>query len=80
MSTERPSKGMLVFQCDACYDTREFSKSEGDPISDFRACWQVLREEGWTIDNSNHLCEDCSQIAKTDRMRRRCPPLPKLKS
>lgn len=70
MSTERPIKGVLVFQCDACYDTREFSRAEGDTINDFHACWAVLRGEGWAIVKSEHLCEDCAKIAKADRERR----------
>jgi hypothetical protein len=77
MSIERPSKGILVFQCDACFDTYEFNKAEGDDIGDFFACWRVLREEGWTINNlannspgakaSEHFCGDCSKTAKADR-------------
>lgn len=69
MSTERPTKGVLTFQCDVCYDTHDFSKAEGDDISNFQACWAVLREDGWTFLNSQHLCEDCAKIAKTDRER-----------
>jgi hypothetical protein len=42
MSFERPSKGVLNFQCDACYDIRELSKSEGDPVSDIRACLRIV--------------------------------------
>lgn len=71
MSTERPTKKMLVFQCGACFDTHEFNKDDGDPIHDFKACWAVLREEGWTFNNSDHLCDDCTKIAKTDARRNR---------
>jgi len=70
MSTERPTKSVLVFQCDACFDTREFSKADGDPVGDYHACWNVLRGEGWTIDKSEHRCDDCTLIAKADRERR----------
>lgn len=70
MSTERPTKGVLNFQCDVCYDTHEFSKAEGDDIGNFQACWATLREEGWTFHKSQHLCEDCSKIAKSERERR----------
>lgn len=67
MSIERPSKGVLVFQCDACFDTHEFSKAEGDEIGDFFACWRVLREEGWSIAEKEHRCPDCTETAKADR-------------
>lgn len=67
MGTERPSKGVLTFQCDVCYETHEFSKVEGDDVSDFRACWAVLHEEGWRIHNSEHHCPDCWLKVKSDR-------------
>jgi hypothetical protein len=71
MSFERPSKGVLNFQCDACYDIRELSKSEGDPVSDIRACLRIVTEEGWRSDGSGgHLCEDCANIVKSERERR----------
>lgn len=69
MSIERPTKAVLVFQCDACFDNHEFSKADGDDIGNFQSCWSVLREEGWTIINSQHFCDDCSKIAKSDRER-----------
>lgn len=69
MSTERPTKGLLVFQCDVCYDTREFSKANGDQVNSFQSCWGTLHEEGWALFQSQHLCEDCAQIAKTERER-----------
>ena len=68
MSTERPSRGMLVFQCDGCYDEQhEFSKSEGDDVSNFSTCWTVLREEGWGLNDGGHLCPDCFKTLKADR-------------
>lgn len=68
MSTERPQRGMLVFQCDGCYDERrEFSKAEGDDVSSFPACWAVMREEGWGLNNGEHLCPDCFKDAKAAR-------------
>ncbi len=81
MSFERPAKGMLVFQCDVCFDTFELSKEEHD-LQNFRSCWAVLREEGWTLKTTlpgnrgghhslsntmEHLCPDCSKTAKADR-------------
>ena len=81
MSFERPGKGLLVFQCDACYDTFELSKDDHD-LQDFRVCWNIMREEGWTLRNmrpaegggrfalassTEHLCSDCSKTAKSDR-------------
>jgi hypothetical protein len=69
MSSERPSRGLLVFQCDVCFDVEELSKDEHD-IADFRACWAVLSEDGWTMSNVNnveHLCPDCSKTARADR-------------
>ncbi len=78
MSFERPGRGLLVFQCDACFDTFELSKDEHD-IQDFRSCWAIMREEGWTMrssaakggqalgGNTEHLCADCSATAKADR-------------
>lgn len=72
MSSERPSKGLLVFQCDVCFDTVDLSKDEYD-ISDFRECWAVLSEDGWTLSNIGkagtveHLCSDCSKTARADR-------------
>jgi hypothetical protein len=67
MSTERPSRGMLVFQCDSCYDEQhEFSRAEGDDVQNFQSCWSTLREEGWGIMNSEHLCPDCFKKAKAD--------------
>lgn len=71
MSFERPSKGVLTFQCDACYDTRELAKADGDPIHDVRLCQRALYGEGWSSDgNGGHLCEDCTSIAKNERERR----------
>lgn len=78
MSFERPTKGVLVFQCDACFDTYEFCKADGADVGDFRQCWRELHDEGWTLSNTRpshtsasstteHLCSDCSQIARTDR-------------
>lgn len=68
MSFERPSKGLLVFQCDVCIDERyELSAADGDPVGDGKACWAVLHAEGWTIQKSEHLCPDCSKTAKADR-------------
>lgn len=68
MSFERPSRGMLVFQCDVCFDeTHEFSKADGDDVNDGKACWSTLREEGWSMNGSEHLCADCSKTAKADR-------------
>jgi hypothetical protein len=66
MSMERPSRGLLVFQCDVCFDTHEFSSAEAD-IFDFRKCWQELRAEGWTMNRSEHMCPDCTATAKSDR-------------
>ena len=72
MSFERPSKGALVFQCDACYDTFEFHKSDGRNVNDFRECWSVLHDdEGWTMKSergtTEHLCRDCSETYRADR-------------
>ncbi len=72
MSFERPSPGMLVYQCDICYDTRELAKANGDPVHDTRACWRQLVGEGWSFGEINadeHLCEDCTKIAKHDKRR-----------
>ena len=72
MSFERPGRGLLVFQCDVCFDTFELSKDEHD-IEDFRSCWAVMREDGWTLGSrtsaggTEHLCPDCSKTAKADR-------------
>lgn len=68
MSFERPSRGLLVFQCDVCFDEQhEFSKAEGDDVSNFKTCWATLREDGWTMKGTEHLCPDCSKTAKADR-------------
>lgn len=67
MSFERPTKGMLNFQCNVCFDNHEFSKADGDDVSDFNACWQTLREDGWTMQGTDHMCPDCSKTAKADR-------------
>lgn len=66
MSFERPSRGQLTFQCDVCYETFEFSKSEGDNVNDFRECWSRLHDEGWTIHGTEHRCGDCTKTAKAD--------------
>ena len=82
MSFERPSRGLLVFQCDACFDTFELSKVDTN-LQDFRSCWTIMREEGWTLTSTRttpgsggrsplnyateHLCPDCSKTAKADR-------------
>lgn len=73
MSFERPTKGMLVFQCDVCYDTRELAKANGDPVGDFRASQRQLIEEGWSLGSApeEHLCEDCTKIAEADRAHKR---------
>ena len=68
MSFERPSRGLLVFQCDACFDERrEFSKADGDDVNDGKACQAALRDEEWTMSGTEHLCPDCSKTAKADR-------------
>jgi hypothetical protein len=67
MSTERPSKGVLVFQCDVCFDVHEFSKAEGDDVNDYRACWAVLHEDGWRFKDSQHLCTDCWRTTRSDK-------------
>jgi hypothetical protein len=70
MSFERPAKGLLVIQCDACFDTREFSKTNGEPAHDYRACWKLCVEDGWSTakaPSTDQLCGDCTQIAKADR-------------
>jgi hypothetical protein len=79
MSFERPARGLLVFQCDVCFDTFELSKADGADVQDFRSCWAVMHEEGWTLNNNGgrqaralaysteHLCPDCSQTARADR-------------
>ena len=67
MSFERPSKGLLVFQCDVCFDTFELSKAEGADVSNFRECWRELHEQEWTMSGTEHLCPDCSKTAKADR-------------
>lgn len=67
MSFERPSRGLLVFQCDVCFDTFELSKADGADVQDFRSCWGLLHEDGWTMSGTEHLCADCSQTARADR-------------
>ncbi len=67
MSVERPGRGQLKFQCDVCYDDHLFSKSDGDDVSSFQACWIVLRDDGWTMNSNEHMCPDCSKIAKAER-------------
>jgi hypothetical protein len=63
MSFERPSKELLVFQCDVCFDEQhEFPGQEN-----FATCWHTLRDEGWTMNGTEHLCPDCSETAKADR-------------
>jgi hypothetical protein len=69
MSFERPGRGLLTFQCDVCFDTFEITKDEAD-VQDFRACWALMREEGWTMSckaATEHMCPDCSKTAKADR-------------
>lgn len=67
MSFERPAKGLLVFQCNVCFDNFEFSKADGDDVGDFKSCWRKLQEDGWTMNGTDHLCADCTQIAKSER-------------
>jgi hypothetical protein len=67
MSFERPARGMLVFQCNVCFDVHEFSRADGDDVQNFHACWRVLHDDGWTISGTDHLCSDCSKTAKADR-------------
>jgi hypothetical protein len=67
VSFERPTKGQLTFQCDVCFDAFEFSRAEGHNVTDFRECWQTLRDEGWTMCGIEHHCPDCTKIAKADR-------------
>jgi hypothetical protein len=66
MSTERPSKGVLVFQCETCFDTHEFSKAEGDDVSNYQDCWRVLHDDGWRIKAGEHFCTDCWLKVKAD--------------
>lgn len=81
MSFERPSKGLLVFQCDVCFETFELSKDDHD-LQDFRSCWAIMHEEGWSLRTTRpgnegghnslsksmeHLCPDCSKTARDDR-------------
>jgi hypothetical protein len=67
MSTERPAKDVLTFQCDVCFETRDFLKSEGDNVRNYPACWSVMHEEGWRIHDSEHLCPDCAATDRDDR-------------
>ena len=67
MSFERPAKGALTFQCDGCYDPRDFLKADGDPVNNFRACWAILQDEGWHVVDGDHLCEDCYKKHREDR-------------
>lgn len=67
MSFERPGRGLLTFQCDGCYETFELSKADGHDVHDFKECWSVLREEGWTLSGTEHFCGDCSATRKADR-------------
>ena len=67
MSFERPAKGELVFQCDVCFDTHEFSQANGDDVHAFAPCWRELHGEGWMLSGTDHLCPDCSKTAKADR-------------
>jgi len=68
MSFERPSRGLLVFQCDVCFDEQhEFSKSDGADVNNFQERWRELHEEGWTMSGRDHLCPDCSKTARADR-------------
>ena len=68
MSFERPSRGVLVFQCDICFEEpREFSRAEGADVSNFHECWIELHEEGGTMSGIDHLCPDCSETARSDR-------------
>lgn len=68
MSFERPTPGLLVFQCDVCFDEQhEFSKADGANVNDFRECWHELHDEGWTMSGKEHHCPDCSETAKADR-------------
>lgn len=63
MSFERPSRGLLVFQCDVCFDEQhEFTGGES-----FQECWRELHAEGWTLNGVEHFCPDCSKTAKADR-------------
>lgn len=67
MSFERPARGLLTFQCDACFETFEFSKADGVDVNSFQECWGVLREEGWAMSGTEHHCGDCAKTARADR-------------
>jgi len=67
MSTERPARGLLVFQCDVCFDAHEFSTAQGADVTDFRECWRELRDDGWSMNGSAHMCADCTKTDKSDR-------------
>jgi hypothetical protein len=66
MSFERPGRGMLVFQCDVCFESYELSRADVD-TEDFSACWAILRDAGWSREGSDHFCEDCAKTARSDR-------------
>jgi predicted RNA-binding Zn-ribbon protein involved in translation (DUF1610 family) len=58
MSVDRPSRGVLVFVCDACGDDIEITEN----VHVFSECWAVASAEGWKIKRGEHLCPDCAEL------------------
>lgn len=72
MSIEKPERGMLVIQCDACDEHIDFNADEGQPTDDMVACLKLAKEQEWRSDKHvgygwEHYCPDCAKLSDHDR-------------
>jgi hypothetical protein len=72
MSIEKPERGMLVIQCDACEDHIDFNADEGQPTDDMVACLKLAKEQGWVSQKPvgfqwEQYCEECAKLSDVNR-------------
>lgn len=78
MSFDRPSTGVFVMQCDACFDTLELTADEGHPTEDVPACLKLAREAGWKAKKVvgyawEHYCPACAELPDDEQVPRPKP-------
>jgi hypothetical protein len=80
MAIDRPDERTLVFLCDACDETIEFSLDNDCPQGppgrpNFVQCWQLAKAEDWITQKPigydwEHYCPTCAKLADKERMPR----------
>lgn len=77
MSFDKPSDEVFVLQCDACFDTLEFTAAETDSDEfvdpkDTVACLLAAKRKGWRSDKHvgfswEHYCPGCAKLPDSER-------------